>query len=159
MKTVNNDNVSGLADGFIYNSQYQILICADCGSMVQPETKSFYSHLNSIHRITGTACKALMDRFSAYELCALSELDVPKEKVTRIAGLPIHRGFRCNICPQSPGSSYFTISSNKIRDHISKHKLGMVPMRAEQQEKFQPCYIQTFSSAKERIRYFEVEPV
>ena len=159
MTSVNNNDMNGLLDGFIHNAQYQILICAACGSMVQPETKSFYSHLNSIHRITGTACEALMDRFSAYELCPFSELAVPKEKVPRIAGLPIHRGFRCNICPQTPESSYFTVSSKKIREHMSVHKLGIMPMRAEQQKKFQPCYIQTFSSAKGRIRYFEVEPI
>jgi hypothetical protein len=28
-----------LADGFIYNAQYQILICVSCGSMIQPGVK------------------------------------------------------------------------------------------------------------------------
>ncbi|KAH6974033.1 hypothetical protein EDB80DRAFT_831381 [Ilyonectria destructans] len=157
MASFDNDKSKSLSDGFIYNAQYQILICTGCESMVQPGTKSFYRHLNSIHRITGTACKTLMDRFNSYTLCPSSELAVPTKRVPRIAGLPIHKGFRCNICPQTPGSSYFTVSSDKIRDHMPMHKLGMVPMIAEQQAKFQRCHVQTFSSAKGRIQYFEVE--
>ncbi|KAH6977633.1 hypothetical protein EDB80DRAFT_738135 [Ilyonectria destructans] len=100
-----------------------------------------------------------MDRFSSYNLRPFDQLEVPREKVPRISGLPTHSGFRCNVCPESSGSSYFTVSSKKIRDHMPIHNMGITPMRALQLEKFQACYIQTFSSAKGRIQYFEVEPV
>lgn len=104
----NNDHTNDLTDGFIYNTQYRVLICISCGSIIQPEAKSFYSYLNSIHRITGLACKILMESFRAYKLCPFEKLAVPKEKILQIAGLPIHGGFRCNICPQISESSYFT---------------------------------------------------
>ncbi|KAJ4032987.1 hypothetical protein NW756_014038 [Fusarium oxysporum] len=61
------EKLDDLSDGFIYNSQYKILICITCGSMVQPETKSLYSHLNTIHRITGAACYISMDSFNFAE--------------------------------------------------------------------------------------------
>ncbi|KAJ0133643.1 scyllo-inositol 2-dehydrogenase (NADP(+)) IolU [Fusarium oxysporum f. sp. albedinis] len=120
---------------------------------------SRYTHLNTIHRITGTSCKTLIERFSQHELRPFSQLCIPNQKVTQIRGLPIYKRFRCNVCPYTAGPSRFTTSSDKIRDHISSHKLGMTPMRAEQLQKFEYCYVQTFSSAKGRIKYFEVEPI
>jgi hypothetical protein len=146
-------------DGFLYNVQYQVLICVTCGSIVQPGAKSFYAHLNNIHRITGAACKALIDRFGSYNLRPFNELTVPHEKVPQITGLPVHRGFRCNECPDQSGSLYFTINPNKIRQHMPIHNMGITPIRALELGRFQQCYLQTFSSAKGRIQYFEVEPV
>ncbi|KAF4463327.1 hypothetical protein FALBO_9851, partial [Fusarium albosuccineum] len=94
-QTINN-STNGLTDGFVYNAEYRILICVSCGSMIQPGAKSFYSHLNSIHRITGLACKAFMERFQTYELCPFELLPLPEEKILQIPGLTVYEGWRCN---------------------------------------------------------------
>jgi hypothetical protein len=146
-----------LGDGFIYNAQYRILICVSCGSMIQPGVKSFYSHLNSVHRITGPACKTLIGRFQTYKLCSFDKLRIPMRSVPRIKGLTVLKGFRCNICLETPGLSHFTISGNKIRDHLTIHDLDIAPILAQRLYKFQSCYLQTFSSAKGKIKYFEIE--
>lgn len=153
-----NNSTNGLTDGFVYNAEYRILICVSCGSMIQPGAKSFYSHLNSIHRITGLACKAFMERFQTYELCPFELLPLPEGKILQIPGLTVYEGWRCNVCLEVSRSSHFTVSVDKIRDHLAVHKLGLTPMTAEELQKFQPCYLQTFSSAKGRIKYFEIEP-
>jgi hypothetical protein len=155
--TVNKDT-DKLGDGFIYNARHRIVICVSCGSMIQPGAKSFYSHLNSVHRITGSACKALLERFQTYELCPFDKLHIPTESVAQIPGLTVFKGFRCNICPETPGLSYFTISGNRIRDHLTIHNMDIAPILAEQLQKFQSCYLQTFSSAKGKIKYFEIQP-
>ncbi|ENH73681.1 hypothetical protein Focb16_v005400 [Fusarium oxysporum f. sp. cubense] len=145
------------ADGFLYNAQYQILVCIACESMIQPGQKSFYSHLNKLHRITGLTCKALMERFSTYKLCSFQELAIPREKVRPVPGLAIHPAFKCNVCVKTSGKPYFTLSSDKVRDHMIIHQLGVSPMAAEELGMFQTCCVQTFSSAKGKIRYFEIE--
>jgi hypothetical protein len=126
--------------------------------MVQPETRSLYSHLNTIHRITGAACKTLIESFGWYQLHHFSQLCIPNQKVAQIRGLPVYKGLRCNICPYTAGPSWFTTSSDKIRDYISSHKIGIMLMRAEELRKFESCYMQTFCSAKGRIKYFEIDP-
>ncbi|KAL6405821.1 hypothetical protein AUP68_10960 [Ilyonectria robusta] len=85
-------------------------------------------------------------------------LPVPRGKILQIPGLTVYKGWRCNICPEVFESSHFTVSADKIRDHIVVHNSGLMPIAAEQLQKFQPCYLQTFSSAKGRIKYFEIEP-
>jgi hypothetical protein len=145
------------ADEFSYNSQYQILICITCESMIQPGQRSFYSHLNKLHRITGLACKSLIERFSAFKLCSVQELAIPREKVRPVHGLAIHTAFKCNICVKTSGVPYFTLSSDKVRDHMIIHRLGISPMTAEGLGMFETCRVQTFSSAKGKIRYFEIE--
>lgn len=37
------------------------------------------------------------------------------------------------------------------------HDLGMIPMVVAQLQKFQPCYLQTYFTAKGRINYFVIE--
>lgn len=155
--SITNDSMSDLSDGFIHNAQYRILICVSCGFMIQPGAKSFYSHLNSIHRITGLACKTLMERFRTHQLCPFRILPVPKGKILQIPGLTVYKGWRCNICPAVSESSHFTVSADKIRDHMVIHDLGIAPMEAEQLQKFRRCYLQTFSSAKGKIKYFEIK--
>ncbi|KAK2684445.1 hypothetical protein QWA68_016996 [Fusarium oxysporum] len=155
--SVSNKDKYNLSDAFIYNAQHRILICVSCGSMIQPGAKSFYGHLNSMHRITGSACKALMERFQTYDLCPFDELCIPTGIVPQIPGLTVFKGFRCNICLEASESSHFTISGNKIRDHLTIHDLDIAPILAEQQQRFQSCYLQTFSSAKGKIKYFEIE--
>ncbi|EXL65654.1 hypothetical protein FOPG_18126 [Fusarium oxysporum f. sp. conglutinans race 2 54008] len=145
------------ADGFLYNAQYQVLVCIACKSMIQPGQKSFYSHLNKLHRITGLACKALMEQFSTYKLCSFQELAVPRQKVRPVPGLAIHTAFKCNVCVKTSGKPYFTLSSDKVRDHMIIHQLGISPMAAEELRMFQTCRVQTFSAAKGRIQYFEIE--
>jgi hypothetical protein len=145
------------ADGFLYNAQYQVLICIACESMIQPGQKSFYSHLNKLHRITGLACKTLMERFNTYALFSFQELATPREKVRPVPGLAIHTAFKCNVCVETSGMPHFTLSSDKVRDHMIIHKLGISPMAAEQLGMFQTCRVQTFSSAKGKIRWFEIE--
>lgn len=99
-----------------------------------------------------------MERFQTYELCTFGMLPVPRGKILQIPGLTVYKGWRCNICPEVFESSHFTVSADKIRDHIVVHNSGLMPIAAEQLQKFQPCYLQTFSSAKGRIKYFEIEP-
>ncbi|KAI3567779.1 hypothetical protein IWW34DRAFT_859673 [Fusarium oxysporum f. sp. albedinis] len=151
------EDTDNLSDGFIYNAQHRILICVSCGSMIQPGAKSFYGHLNYMHRITGSACKALMERFQTYDLCPFDELCIPAGIVPQIPGLTVFKGFRCNVCLEASESSHFTISGNKIRDHLTIHDLDIAPILAEQLQRFQSCYLQTFSSAKGKIKYFEIE--
>ncbi|CZS75075.1 unnamed protein product [Fusarium graminearum] len=155
--TINKDT-DKLGDSFIYNARHRIVICVSCGSMIQPGAKSFYSHLNSVHCITGSACKALLERFQTYELCPFDKLHIPTESVAQIPGLTVFKGFRCNICPETPRLSYFTISGNKIRDHLAVHNMDIAPILAEHLQRFQSCYLQTFSSAKGKIKYFEIQP-
>lgn len=125
--------------------------------MIQPGQKSFYNHLNKLHRITGLACKTLMERFSTFKLCSVQELAIPREKVRPVPGLAIHTAFKCNICVKTSGLPYFTLSSNKIRGHMIVHQLGISPMAAEELGMFEACRVQTFSSARGKIRYFEIE--
>lgn len=136
----NNGQVD-LADGFLYNSQYQILICIMCGSMIQPGQKSFYNHLNKLHRITRLACKTLMERFSTFKLYSVQELAIPREKVRPVPGLAIHTAFKCNICVKTSGLLYFTLSSNKVRGHMIVHQLGISPMAAEELGMFEACRV------------------
>ncbi|EXM13432.1 hypothetical protein FOTG_18113 [Fusarium oxysporum f. sp. vasinfectum 25433] len=150
-------NEANYSDGFLYNSEYQILICIACESMVQPGQGAFYRHLNNTHRITGLACKALIKRFNTYELCPFKKLVIPREKISPIPGLAVHTAFKCNVCVKVFGTPHFTSSSNKIRDHLIIHKLGISPMSAEELGMFQTCRVQTFSSARDKIRYFEIE--
>ncbi|KAH6975566.1 telomere-associated recQ-like helicase [Ilyonectria destructans] len=142
-----NNHMNDLTDGFIYNAQYRVLICVSCGSMIQPGVKSFYSHLNSIHRITGLACKALIERFQTYELCPFGMLSVPKGKILQIPGLTVYRGWRCNICPER---------IDKMHDHMPTHK-----KKASQHNSNTPlwtaCRLQTYFTAKGRIDYFVIE--
>jgi hypothetical protein len=144
-------------DGFQYNAQFKILICMSCESIIQPEPTAWYRHLNSIHRITGPLCKTLLERFATYDLCPLKELPVPAEKIAPIPGLKIQESFRCNICPGPLGPSHFTTHKPDMDKHLAKHKLGIKPRRAWETGKYSMCLVQTFSLAKGRIRYFEVE--
>jgi hypothetical protein len=41
--------------------------------------------------------------------------------------------------------------------HVGKHKLGIKLKRAWETGKYSKCLVQTFSSAKGLIHYFEVE--
>ncbi|KAH7137817.1 hypothetical protein EDB81DRAFT_75097 [Dactylonectria macrodidyma] len=139
--------------GFIYNAEYQILICVTCESIIHPGRRSFYQHLNRKHRLMGPACKAYMERLSILQLRPLKELAVPRGKVAAIPGLRVHKAFRCNVCP------YFTTRWAKILDHISTHKLGVSLQIAWEMGKMGKCYVQTFSSAKGLIVYFEATPL
>jgi hypothetical protein len=120
-----------LSDGFLYNCQYQILICITCGSMVQPGTRSLYSHLNTIHQITGAACKTLIERFSQYELCRFSQLCIPNQKVAQIQGLPVYKGFRCRYLKAYPDLLFLdcTYKTNKYGMPL----LNMININACQQ--------------------------
>jgi hypothetical protein len=144
------------SDGFVYNTEYKILICVACESIIQPEPTACYRHLNSVHRITGPLCKTLLKRFTTYDLCPFKELSVPQEKITPIPGLKVQESFRCNICPSPLGPSYFTIHKRHIDKHLAKHKLGISPKNTWETGKYSKCFVQTFSSAKGLIRYFEV---
>ncbi|KAH7231095.1 hypothetical protein BKA59DRAFT_497663 [Fusarium tricinctum] len=152
-----NNNETNYSNGFLYNPEYQILVCITCESMVQPGQSAFYRHLNNTHRIKGLACKALIKRFNAYELCPFKKLVIPREKISPVPGLAVHTAFKCNVCVKVFGTPHFTSSLNKIRDHLIIHKLGISPMTAEELGMFQSCRVQTFSSARDKIRYFEVE--
>ncbi|KAH7194982.1 hypothetical protein DER44DRAFT_815616 [Fusarium oxysporum] len=112
--SVTSEDTDNLSDGFIYNAQHRILMFVSCGSMIQPGAKSFYGHGNSMHRITGSACKALMERFQTYDLCPFDELRIPTGIVPQIPGLTVFKGFR-----------------NKIRDHLTIHDLDIAPILAE----------------------------
>jgi hypothetical protein len=139
-------------DGFIYNPEYKVLICITCESIIQPAPASWYTHLNSIHRLRGTPCKSLLERFATYDLCPFEDLPRPQEKVAQIPGLKVQEGFRCCIC-----STNFTIHKRKMDDHIRTHKLGITPKRAWESGKYSRCLLQTFSLSHSKIRYFEVE--
>lgn len=141
--------------GFQYNAEYRVLICLACESILQPQSTAWYRHLNSLHQIKGPACKALLERFARYDLCALAELAVPQVKTAPIPGLKVQGGFRCNICPSSLGPSFFTICREKMNRHLSRHQIN--PKGAWQSGKAAPCYLQTFSLAKGLIQYFEVD--
>jgi hypothetical protein len=140
-------------NGFIFNRQYGILICVPCKSMIQPGRASLYKHLNSQHRITGQICKDLLERLNKFPLRPFEELDVPGEKVTAVPGLQIQEAFRCNLC------RFFTIRRLRMHDHIATHRLGISPMRAYETGQYGSCSVQTFSTARGRIQYFEVESV
>jgi hypothetical protein len=145
------------SDGFLYNAKYKILICVACESIILPEPTALYRHLNNIHRITGPLCKALLERFTTYDLCPFKELLVPQEKIASIPGLKVQESFRCNICPSPLGTSYFTINKRQLDQHLSKHKLGISPKKAWETGKYSKCLVQTFCLAHGRIQYFEVE--
>jgi hypothetical protein len=148
---------SATSDGFLYNTEYKILICVACESIIQPEPIACYRHLNNIHRITGPPCKTLLERFATYDLCPFKELSVPQEKIAPIPGLKVQESFQCNICPSPLGPSYFTIHKPHIDTHLAKHKLGIRPKNAWETGKYSKCLVQTFSLAKGRIQYFEVD--
>jgi hypothetical protein len=145
------------SDGFIYNAEYKILICVACESIIQPEPTAWYRHLNSVHRVTGPLCKTLLERFATYDLCPFRELSHPIEKITPILGLKVQECFRCNICPNTVGHSYFTTHKKDMNKHFAKHKVGIRPKRAKETGMYSTCFVQTFSLAKGRIRYFEVK--
>jgi hypothetical protein len=144
-------------DGFVYNTEYKILICIACESIIQPEPTAWYRHLNSVHRITGPHCKTLLERFATYDLCPFKELTLPIEKSAPIPGLKVQECFRCNICSSPLRPSYFTIRKPDMDKHLAKHKLGIKQRRAWEIGKYLKCLVKTFSSAKGRIHYFEVE--
>ncbi|KHO10690.1 hypothetical protein MAA_11741 [Metarhizium robertsii ARSEF 23] len=137
-------------DGFVYNAEYQILICVSCESVVSPGRQSLYGHLNR-HRILGPLCKAYIERFSSLQLTSLKELPRPQQMIPAIPHLRVYKAFRCNIC------YYYTTRWALSLDHMSTHKLGISPMQAWKMGKIRNCYVQTFSSARGRIGYFEVE--
>ena len=142
-------------DGFVYNAEYRILICLACESMLQPRSASWYQHLNKHHRIKGSACKALLERFATYDLCTTIELSVPQKKIAPIPGLRVQEGFRCNMCPSSLGPSFFTIREARMSDHFSQHQV--IPKRAWEAKKATRCSLQSFSLARSIMQYFEVD--
>ncbi len=137
--------------GFLYNAEYKVMICIACESMLQPGRRSIYEHLNR-HRILGEVCKTYTDSISAFELLPFKELRTPQRAIKAINGLRIHAAYKCEIC------SFYTIRKARIFDHMTQHKLGMSPSTAWELGRMRTCHVQTFSSAKGRIVYFEVTP-
>ncbi|EGU73455.1 hypothetical protein FOXB_16035 [Fusarium oxysporum f. sp. conglutinans Fo5176] len=141
------------ADGFLYNAQYQVLVCIACKSMIQPGQKSFYSHLNKLHRITGLACKALMEQFSTYKLCSFQELAVPRQK-SLYEGLTMYGGYICTCAEVQ--CDYCTRRARKMHGHMPVHgrkaseHTNAVPL-------WRACKLQTYFTAKGLIDYFLVE--
>jgi hypothetical protein len=128
------DDVSG----FRYDGYYKILICLSCESAIQSSPESWYRHLNSMHRILGPECKALIQHFQAYDISPQSKLIVPQKRITAIEGLRIAHGFGCRVCPSS--STMFTIHERKMKDHISSvHKLK--PMQAKRARQYTSCFL------------------
>jgi hypothetical protein len=143
------------SDGFQYNAQYKILICISCESALQTSPAAWYSHLNSIHRILGPACKALIERFRTYDLCPAKDLVAPHVRVPPIPGLRIQSGFRCRACPLE-NRPFMTRCEDKMMDHMSSaHHLK--PSEAERTGQYISCLLQTIFLARGRIQYFEVE--
>ena len=137
--------------GFIHNTEHQILICVACKSAISPDKKALYRHLNYKHRILGSACRSYVERVSTLKLLPrLKDVVIPRDKIAAIPGLRIFRLFRCNIC------QYLTSRWAAALGHISTHKMGIRPLLAWQDKQISACYGQTFSTAKGRISYFEV---
>jgi len=151
----NTDRAQSDSSGFLYNAQYKIIICVSCGLALQSSSRAWYRHLTLTHRILGSECKALVERFETYDLCAAEDLTVPVQPVAAIEGLRVIDGFRCRICPSS-SKDFLTSNEKKMMQHVSsEHKLK--PKRAKQTGKYSSCFLQKFYIGLGRISYFEVE--
>lgn len=142
---------TGTIASFTYNASYKVVICVACESMMQPGgSRPFYYHLNA-HRITGLACDKLVKCLKSLDLVPVRDLNTPLHPVQAIYGLTVHPAFKCELC------GLFTIHRERIFDHVATHKLGCSPTSAWEQGKIRSCFVQTFSSAKGLIKWFEVE--
>lgn len=142
-------------DGFRYDTEYRILICTSCGIALQSSPKAWYRHLNSVHRVLGSECKTLLQRFGTYDICETNELIIPTQRIVAIEGLRVIDGFRCRVCLPSR-QNCMTICEKKIKEHVSKvHQLK--PLQAKQARQYTRCFLQTFHIGYGRICYFEVE--
>lgn len=136
---------------FIYNAEYQIMICIACASIMQLGQNSLNSHLNGQHGIKGPTCKAYLERLCQLQLRSFKEFSVPQGVVRAIQSLRVYRAFRCNFC------QHRTTRWAKILDHVSTHKLGVSPRKAWEMGRISKCHVQIFSSAPGLIAYFDVQ--
>lgn len=137
---------------FIYNTEFQILVCTQCKTCIQPNRKGQTRHLYSHpHYTKGDELKNLLGLFDTYQLNPGDHSNVPHSPVSTIEGLKTHDGYKCAHC----SSFSVCISRRLIEKHVSKeHKV--LPKNQEEHKDWLKVTAQTFFAEKARRRYFEV---
>ncbi|EFZ03297.2 tlh3 [Metarhizium robertsii ARSEF 23] len=168
-------SVEEFPKGFIYNREYQILICVACESVVSPGKRSFYHHLNR-HRILGPVSLNSMDLdklvynmmgeqlrgtielLSTYDLRGAEELRQQRPHRRRpceiIDGLTEYGGFIC-MCDVER-CDFVTTRLELMHDHMPRHGRTASQNR-EGSPLWEACRLQTYLTAKGRIDYFTVK--
>jgi hypothetical protein len=135
-----------MSDGVLYQPEWQVLLCTQCGFCLRPGRSVWLRHLRQKpHCLRGAPLKALVELFASYGLLAPEQVAVPTQAV---AGLRLQDGFQCLTC-----SAGLTQSLQTIQLHVSKaHQ--QKPALHKKSPLWRACKLQTFFAEKQHIRYF-----
>ncbi len=135
-----------MSDGVLYQPEWQVLLCTQCGFCLRPGRSVWLRHLRQKpHCLRGALLKALVELFASYGLLAPEQVAVPTQAV---AGLRLQDGFQCLTC-----SAGLTQSLQTIQLHVSKaHQ--QKPALHQKSPLWRACKLQTFFAKKQHIRYF-----
>lgn len=137
---------------FIYNAEFQVLICSRCQTCIRPNRRGQTRHLyNHPHHIKGQELKVLLNLFETYPLNPGDHTNVPQMPVSMISGLKTYDGTKCSHCECFPIST----SASLISKHVSReHQVS--PKEQMEGRDWRRIRAQTFFAETTHRRYFEV---
>jgi len=135
-----------MSEGFLYQPEWQVLLCEECGFSLRPERDLWLRQLRQgPHCLRGAPLKALVKLFGSYELRAPEQVAVPTRAV---AGLRLLDGFQCLTCLSGLTRSLPTIQLYVFKAHQQK------PALHRRRPLWRTCKLQTFFAETRSIRYF-----
>ncbi len=114
-------NAEKMSEGFLYQPEWQALLCKECGFCLSLRRDLWLQHLRQRpHCLRGAPLKALVELFGSYDLRAPEQVAVPTQAV---AGQRLLDGFQCLMCLSGLTQSLLTIRLHMSKVHRQKPAL------------------------------------